>query len=101
MTSVQTLGARVRILSERNRLLALVRNAPGGVASREVWRRVADGPDHGVRRGMLGHLPWALATRARLARTATVGTRALWDRWAGADVNWDDGPYDPQAAGRD
>ena len=101
VTSVQTLGARVRILSERNRLLALVRNAPGGVASHEVWRRVADGPDHGIRRGMLSHLPWALATRARLARSATVGTRALWDRWAGADVTWDDGPYDPQRAGRD
>ncbi len=98
VTSVQTLGARVRILGERNRLLALVRNAPAAVASHEVWRRVADGPDDGVRRGMLGHLPWALATRARLARTSTVGTRALWDRWAGADVTWDDGPCAPQAA---
>jgi GT2 family glycosyltransferase len=98
VTSVQTLGARVRILGERNRLLALVRNAPVGVASGQVWRRVADGPDHGIRRGMLTHLPWALSTRVGVARTATVGTGELWGRWAGADVDWDDGPCASTAA---
>jgi GT2 family glycosyltransferase len=92
VTSIQTLGARVRILGERNRLLCLVRNAPAGVMTREVRRRIADGPDHGIRRGMLAHLPWALATRARLAQRSSVGPAEVWDRWAGADVTWDDGP---------
>ena len=58
VTSVQTLGDKVRILGERNRLLCLVRNAPSDVMARETWRRVADGPDHGIRRGMLARLPW-------------------------------------------
>jgi GT2 family glycosyltransferase len=92
VTSVETLGDRVRILGERNRLLCLVRNAPSGELARQVWMRVADGPDHGVRRGMLTHLPWALATRAQLSRGSTVGVTELWDRWAGADASWDDGP---------
>lgn len=96
-TSAQTLGARVRILGERNRLLALVRNAPARVGSRQVWRRVADGPDHGIRRGTLTHLPWALTTRVALARSSTVGTEELWDRWAGADATWDDGASSPSA----
>jgi GT2 family glycosyltransferase len=99
VTSVRTLGDRVRILGERNRLLALVRNAPAGVLSQQVWRRVVDGPDHGIRRGMVAHLPWALGTRAALARTARVGTEEVWERWAGADVTWDDGPCAPRATG--
>jgi hypothetical protein len=100
VTSVRTLGDRVRILGERNRLLTLVRNAPAGVLSRQVWRRVADGPDHGIRRGMLAQLPWALGTRAALARASTVGTEEVWRRWAGVDVTWDDGPCAPGAADR-
>jgi GT2 family glycosyltransferase len=101
VTSVRTLGDRVRILGERNRLLTLVRNAPAGVLSHQVWRRLADGPDHGIRRGMVAHLPWALGTRAALARTSLVGTREVWGRWAGADVTWDDGPCDPRVADGD
>ncbi len=92
VTSEVALGARVRVLGERNRLLTLVRNAPGRVMAGEVRRRIVDGPDHGVRRGMLSHLPWALASRTQLTRRSTVSAGAVWDRWAGADVSWDDGP---------
>jgi N-acetylglucosaminyl-diphospho-decaprenol L-rhamnosyltransferase len=95
VTSEVTLGARVRILGERNRLLTLVRNAPVGVAEAEVRRRIVDGPDHGVRRGMLGLLPWALASRSQLSRRASASAADVWDRWAGADVAWDDGPCRP------
>jgi len=98
VTSAETLGARIRILGERNRLLCLVRNAPREVLTREVWRRIADGPDHGIRRGMLSHLPWALATRAQLSRRSSVEAAVVWDRWAGADVSWDDGPAAPMGA---
>jgi len=92
VTSEITLGARVRVLGERNRLLTLVRNAPAGVMAGEVRRRLLDGPDHGVRRGMLTHLPWALASRSRLTRRSVVDAAEVWDRWAGADVSWDDAP---------
>jgi N-acetylglucosaminyl-diphospho-decaprenol L-rhamnosyltransferase len=95
VTSATTLGSRVRILGERNRLLSIIRNAPRPVVTREVRRRMVDGPDHGVRRGMLRHLPWALATRAQLNRRSEVNPRQLWDEWAGTDVTWDDGPADP------
>jgi len=100
VTSGQTLGARVRILGERNRLLSLVRNAPGGVAAAAVRRRVVDGSDHGIRRGMLTHLPWALASRRQLARRSTVGPDEVWRRWAGADTTWDDGPCASAEDGR-
>jgi len=95
VTSEVTLGARVRVLGERNRLLTLVRNAPAGVMAREVRRRIVDGPDHGIRRGMLSHLPWALTSRYHLAQRSSVGATEVWDRWAGADVSWDDGPCRP------
>jgi hypothetical protein len=96
VTSVATLGARVRVLGERNRLLTLVRNAPGGIMAREVRRRIVDGPDHGIRRDMVAHLPWALTSRAQLSRRSSVGTAEVWNRWAGADVAWDDGPCQPK-----
>jgi GT2 family glycosyltransferase len=92
VTSTTTLGSRVRILGERNRLLSIIRNAPRQVVVDEVRRRMVDGPDHGVRRGMLQHAPWALATRWQLERRSEVSARQLWDEWAGADVTWDDGP---------
>jgi N-acetylglucosaminyl-diphospho-decaprenol L-rhamnosyltransferase len=98
-TSEVTLGARVRVLGERNRLLTLVRNAPARVTEAEVRRRIVDGPDHGVRRGMLALLPWALASRAQLSRRASVGAAEVWERWAGADVAWDDGPTLLEGAG--
>ncbi len=100
VTSEATLGARVRVLGERNRLLTLVRNAPVGVAEREVRRRIVDGPDHGVRRGMLGLLPWALASRTQLSRQSIATAAEVWDRWGGADVAWDDGPVNHAAESR-
>jgi GT2 family glycosyltransferase len=102
-TSTVSLGARVRILGERNRLLAIARNAPAPVVAAEVRRRLVDGPDHGIRREMLKLLPWALATRTALNRRSTVSAAAVWARWAGADTEWDDGPAgtDHRRAGSD
>jgi GT2 family glycosyltransferase len=91
-TSVQTLGAKVRILGERNRLLCMVRNAPYDIAAREVRRRIVDGPDHGIRRGMARLLPWAAASRVRLSQRASLGADEVWRTWAGTDVEWDDSP---------
>jgi GT2 family glycosyltransferase len=82
----------VHRLGERNRLLTVVRNAPGPVAARLVGRRLREGPDQGIRRAVLARLPWALATRAALSRRWELRPAQVWERWAGAGVTWDDGP---------
>jgi len=82
----------VRFLAQRNALLCALRNAPGDVARRLLWRRIADGPGDGARRGVLDKLPWALASRARLHRHWQVSPRQVWNRWAGVDTRWNAGP---------
>ncbi len=82
----------VRFLAQRNALLCLVRNAPPDVARRLLFQRLHDDPGPGLRRAVLAKLPWALASRARLRRLWTTPPRAVWERWAGADRSWDDGP---------
>jgi GT2 family glycosyltransferase len=92
-TSGGATDPRVRVMAERNRTLSMVRNGPrpqAGEALRARWR---EGPDGGVRRGVVRHLPWALATRARNARRWRLTPADHWARWAGADVTWDAGPY--------
>lgn len=74
----------VRFLGGRNSILCLVRNAPLEVAQRYLWRLVAEGRHEGVRRAVLQHLPWALATRRTMSRTWERSPREVWDRWAGA-----------------
>jgi GT2 family glycosyltransferase len=82
----------VRFLAQRNALLCLVRNGPGDVARHLLWLRLHE--DHGaeLRRAVLRKLPWALASRVRMRRLWTTTPRRVWDRWAGADTTWDDGP---------
>jgi GT2 family glycosyltransferase len=89
----------VHLLAERNRLLTAVRNAPASVATRLVARRVAEGPQHGIRRAMLRRLPWALATRTALSRGWVRRPEEVWRRWAGADVTWDQGPVGSPSRG--
>jgi len=82
----------VRFLAQRNALLCLVRNAPLDVARHFVWLRMHEDPGPELRRAVLGKLPWALATRVRMRPMRTTTPRAVWDRWAGVDSTWDDGP---------
>ena len=91
-TSGGAASARVRYLAERNRSLCLLRNAPGRVVAAELRRRVEGGPLDGVRRGVLRAAPWALQTRAAMARRRTVSAAAVWERWAGTDMAWDGSP---------
>jgi len=91
-TSGGTADARVRYLAVRNHLLCLVRNAPLDVAAHHVWERGLRSPDPVVRRGVVRTLPWAAASRLVLRRRWVTTPRAVWDRWAGADLTWDDGP---------
>jgi GT2 family glycosyltransferase len=73
----------VRVMSERNRTLTMVRNGPRRVAIKALRERYAEGPDGGVRSGTARLLPWAIASRARLARRWAVPPEEVWDRWAG------------------
>ena len=82
----------VHLLAERNRLLSAVRNAPASVATRLVAQRLREGPQHGIRRAMLRRLPWALASRTALSRHWVLRPEEVWQRWAGADVTWDQEP---------
>jgi len=85
----------VRRLGERNRLLTAVRNAPMRVAADLVTGRIRGGPDQGILRAVLARLPWAAATRVQLSRHWTLRPEAVWERWAGADVDWDASPCRP------
>ncbi|HLX86895.1 MAG TPA: glycosyltransferase [Acidimicrobiales bacterium] len=91
-TSGGSASARVRFLQQRNSLFCLVRNAPAGLAAGHLWSLARKGSGPGVRRAVAARLPWALATRARLHRTWVTTPADVWDRWAGADRTWDDGP---------
>ena len=73
----------VRVMSERNRTLTMVRNGPTRTVVKALRDRVENGPDGGVRAGITRLLPWALASRARLSHRWAVKPEAVWERWAG------------------
>lgn len=73
----------VRVMAERNRTLTMVRNGPRQLATKALRDRVAEGPDGGVRSGIARLLPWAVASRAHLARSWKVRPEQVWERWAG------------------
>jgi len=88
----------VRVMAERNRTLTLVRNGPRSEVVRAVRKRMADGPDGGVRRAIVRMLPWALGTRLRRSRSWATSPQDVWNRWAGADASWDESPHRSGAA---
>lgn len=79
-------------LAQRNALLCLARNAPLGVARKEIASRLRRGPRDPVARQVARHLPWALATRAAMARGQVVDRAELWRHWAERDSTWDTSP---------
>lgn len=87
----------VRYLSYRNAALTLVRNAPARVATEAVRARLAPDADPAVRRGLERRLPWAIASRRRLALHWALSPAEVWARWADTEVRWDQSPV---AAGR-
>jgi len=91
-TSQGTRSPLVRLLAERNALLCLARNAPLEVARHFLWLHLHGDPDPELRRAVLEKLPWALTSRLALRRLWSTTPRAVWERWAGADRTWDDGP---------
>ena len=53
----------VRVMSERNRTLTMVRNGPRQLGHRRAPRPGEERPDEGVLAGVAASLPWALASR--------------------------------------
>src|SRR5579875_21239 len=82
----------VRYLSYRNATLTLVRNAPARVATEAVRARLASDGDPAVRRGLQRRLPWAVASRRRLALHWTVSPAEVWAHWADTEIPWDQSP---------
>lgn len=76
----------VRVLSERNRTLTMVRNGPRRLAAKALGDRYQNGPDGGVRAGVARLLPWALATRAQMESRWKTKPEVVWQRWAGVDA---------------
>jgi GT2 family glycosyltransferase len=77
---------RVRYLSERNRLLTLLRNAPLKLALGETRRKRRERGGDGVAELLPRVTPQALAERAILRRSWTLTPAEVFDRWAGVDV---------------
>lgn len=87
----------VRVMSERNRTLTMVRNGPARLVATALRDRWSNGPDEGVRAGIAGLLPWALASRATASRRWNVRPEEVWETWAGRDLTWPDRPAGPGA----
>jgi GT2 family glycosyltransferase len=85
-TSGGTAAARVRYLSERNRLLTLLRNAPLPLALGESRRKLTGGGDDGVAEELWRWVPVGLAGRARQRRRWELSPREVFERWAGVDT---------------
>lgn len=80
----------IRMLSDRNRIHVLARNAPLRVMRRQLARtREPDFPDElyrtASRRALRG-----LAERADLRRKWRLKPEEVWQRWAGVDERWED-----------
>jgi N-acetylglucosaminyl-diphospho-decaprenol L-rhamnosyltransferase len=84
----------VRLLTERNAVLALVRNAPEIVATSAVRRKLELPVRHPVRLSLLRYLPWAVSSRQWLRRSWTVSPVEMWTRWADIRPGWDTAPVD-------
>ncbi len=85
-TSGGVLAARTRFLAERNRILTLARSAPLPLALGEARRKWSGGGDDGVAEALPHVFPAALAQRARLRRRWALGSRDVYERWAGVDA---------------
>ena len=86
MTSGGEFTIRVQFLSQRNRLITLLRNAPLKLALRETRQKRTSGDGDGVAELLPRVAPRALAERAILRRAWKLTPIEVFDRWAGVDV---------------
>jgi GT2 family glycosyltransferase len=87
-TSGGTHDPFVRLLSARNRVLCLVRNAPRAFWSSQLRRAWHEADIAGLRPSLLQHVPRQLAARRALRNTWVLAPAEVLDRWAGVDNHW-------------
>ena len=78
----------VRLLTRRNQLLTLVRNAPVRITAEHLARATLSPHRQGVRIEVAKHLSWAVRSRYRLARSWVTSPEEVWREWAGVDSDW-------------
>ncbi len=79
---------RFQLLSARNRLHCLARNAPLGLLRWQVRRTGEPGTLPGLRRSLLTRIPRGLAERRLLARRWTRTPGEVFSQWAGVGETW-------------
>ena len=94
-TSGGTAAETVRRLSQRNALLCLARNGPARLARQEITDRIRQGWGDPVVRQLVRHLPWAVTTRALMARRWVTEPAAIWEHWVEVGSTWDTSPARP------
>lgn len=87
-TSAGEHSRTTRLLTRRNQLLTLARNAPGHVAAEHLARATMSPHLRGVRMAVARQLPWALESRQRLKRQWVRSPSEVWRDWAGVDNEW-------------
>ena len=87
-TSAGERSRSTRLLTRRNQLLTLVRNAPWGVAAEHLSRAALSPHLRGVRTAVARQMPWAIGSRRRLKQTWVASPAQVWREWAGVDNDW-------------
>lgn len=87
-TSAGERSRSTRLLTRRNQLLTLVRNAPWRVTAEHLARAAMSPHLRGVRAAVARQLPWAIDSRRQLKETWVVSPSQVWREWAGVDNDW-------------
>lgn len=87
-TSTGERSRATRLLTRRNQLLTLIRNAPRHIAAEHLSRAILSPHLRGVRIAVSRQLPWALESRQRLKRQWLRSPSEVWRDWAGVDNEW-------------
>lgn len=88
-TSAGERSLSTRLLTRRNQLLTLIRNAPAPVAAEHLTRATLSPHLHGVRLAVTRQLPWAIRSRQHLKRHWVLSPQEVWRTWAGVDNQWE------------
>jgi GT2 family glycosyltransferase len=80
----------VRLMSARNRLHVLARNAPLGVVRRQLERTKEPDLPAELHAAARRRVARGLLERLQLRRRWLARPDEVWDRWAGVDESWED-----------
>jgi GT2 family glycosyltransferase len=81
---------RIRLLSGRNRMHALARNAPLSVVARQLGRLPSEGAQRQLVLAAAGRVSRGVLERVALRRRRALAPEEVWTSWAGKDEEWED-----------